>query len=378
MSEASSSGLGGTRASARARRLRAAAGLFTLAFAACGGSGGSGPTEQTPPRLQPVTSTLTATVGALHPDPLQVRLAVPGGAAVAGATVQWVVSEGGGWVFPAASTTDASGVARTRWVAGPGAGQEVLAIHGGDTVRIAAQAAKTANRANSVHFDHFTPGSARAEAFRIEIEPKTDPPATFYEAVGFDGGYTGLQAGGDLGGKQVIFSVWDVNGVGAQLVDAAGSACDSFGGEGTGIKCRFLHPWVVGRRYRFEVQAVPAAATTDITAYFTDVTAGTTVKIATLRLAKVSAMNHNDVFVEDFGPESPSCLEAALRSVVVRDSEYRTGGVWQRFTTASFNHYHPRTVCANVSAASAEGGILLTTGGAVVGDPTAGNAFPLP
>ena len=176
----------------------------------------------------------------------------------------------------------------------------------------------------------------------------------------------------------MIFSVWDVNGVGAQLVDAAGSSCASFGGEGTGIKCRFLYNWVVGRRYRFEVQAAPGAGSTDLTAYFTDVTAGTRRKVATLRLAKVSAMNHNDVFVEDFGPESPSCLQTAFRAMKIRDSEYQVGDVWQRFTTARFNTYHARTVCANVSAASNSTETLLTTGGSVVGDPTSGADVPLP
>jgi Domain of unknown function (DUF3472)/Bacterial Ig-like domain (group 2) len=337
-------------------------------------------------RLAPLGTNLTAIMGALYPQPLQVRLTTPDGTPVAGATVMWRVSgEGGGasagtngWVFPFASVTDASGVAATRWVAGDGADQLVIAFSGADTARIRAQAAGTAHAANSVHLDYFTPSLARAEAFRIEIEPQSAPNATYYEAIGFDGGYTGLQTSGDLGGKQVIFSVWDVNGVGAQLVDASGSMCASFGGEGTGIKCRFLYDWQAGRRYRFEVQAVPGAATTDLTAWFTDVTAGTSRKVATLRLAKVSAMNHNDVFVEDFGPAAPTCLQAAFRAVKIREPEYSVGGVWQKFSTATFNTYYPRTVCANVSAAANPLVTLLTTGDIIVGDPTASNQLPVP
>jgi hypothetical protein len=337
-------------------------------------------------KLEAVIPTLSATVGALHAQPLQVRLTAPDGTPVSGATVAWLVGgEGGGapagangWVFPGSSVTDASGVAATRWVAGSSAEQVVIAVSGSDSARIRAQAARTVNAANSVHLDYFTPSGARAEAFRIEIEPQTDPFATFYEAIGFDGGYTGLQTSGDLGGKQVIFSVWDVNGVGAQLVDASGSSCATFGGEGTGIKCRFRYDWVVGRRYRFEVQAAPGAATTDLTAWFTDVTAGTRRKVATLRLAKVSAMNHNDLFVEDFGALAQSCLQTSFRAVKIREPEYSVGGVWQKFAAAAFNTYHPRTVCANVSASANTGETLLTTGGTTVGDPTATNQVPVP
>jgi hypothetical protein len=332
------------------------------------------------PRLQPVATNLSAKAGALYPQPLQARLVTPGGAVVAGATVQWMVPSGSGWVFPASSVTDAAGVAQTWWVAGSNASQTVMAIRSGDTARIAAQVQKTANNANSLHFDYYTPGLVRAEAFRIELEPRTEPGTTFYEAIGFDGGYTGLQAGGDLGGKQVIFSVWDVDSITAvaQLLNRAGSTCDRFFGEGTGIKCRFLYPWVVGRRYRFEVQAVPGTSTTDLTAFFTDVTAGTTTRIATLRLAKVSAMNHNDVFVEDFGPKAQSCLDTALRAVIVRNSEYRLADAWQRFSSAELNSYYERTVCANFSAMPEAGGIRLTTGGSVVGDVTANKAYPQP
>jgi hypothetical protein len=331
------------------------------------------------PRLHPMAANLSAKAGALYPQPLQASLVTPGGAVVAGATVRWVVPGGSGWVFPASSVTDAAGVAQTWWVAGSNASQTVMAIRGGDTARIGAQAQRTASNANSLHFDYYTPGRARADAFRIEIEPQTDPGATFYEAIGFDGGYAGLQAGGDLGGKQVIFSVWDVDSITAvaQLLDRAGSTCDRFFGEGTGIKCRFLYPWAVGRRYRFEVQAVPGTSTTDLTAYFTDVTAGTTIKIATLRRAKLFAMDHNDVFVEDFGAKAPSCLDTALRAVIVRNSEYRLAGAWQRFSSADLNSYYERTVCANFSATPEAGGIRLTTGGSVVGDVTA-KAYPQP
>ncbi|HEU0053026.1 MAG TPA: DUF3472 domain-containing protein [Longimicrobium sp.] len=358
----------------------AAAALFALVLSACEPAPTTPPPPPQPAPLQPVATNLSAIMGAQYPQPLAVKLTGSGGVALAGVTVNWETGSGNGWVFPAASVTDASGIARTTWIAGENIDQTVLAFTAKDTARIRAQAARTANRANSVHLRYRVPGGARAEGFRVDIHPYPMPPATYYAASNFDGGYTGLQVGGDLGGNQVIFSVWDVNGVGAVLVDAAGSTCDSFGGEGTGIKCRFLYPWNGDRTYRFEVRAEPSATTTDITTWFTDVAAGITRKVATLRLAKVSAMNESIAFVEDFGPVSPSCTETAWRAMVIRDPEYLLNGTWTRSTSALFTQYHPRTVCGNVSArlgSPASLGTMLSTGSTLASDPAI-TTLPVP
>ena len=58
------------------------------------------------------------TVGDTLRDSVAVRVSNARGNPVTGATVTWTVTGGGGAVSPASSTTDAQGVARTRWTLG--------------------------------------------------------------------------------------------------------------------------------------------------------------------------------------------------------------------------------------------------------------------
>jgi hypothetical protein len=77
--------------------------------------------------LTPVTpATVTGTAGMPLADSVAVVVRDAHGNPVAGHTVAWTVTQGGGSASPAASTTNAEGVAKTRWTLGPAAGEQRL------------------------------------------------------------------------------------------------------------------------------------------------------------------------------------------------------------------------------------------------------------
>ena len=93
------------------------------AVAACGGDGGTDP-EPGEPVLTAVSGTgQTGTAGAPVADPLVVRI-TQDGSPVAGRTVTWNVTAGGGSVDPATSSTASDGRASTTWTLGPSVGAQ--------------------------------------------------------------------------------------------------------------------------------------------------------------------------------------------------------------------------------------------------------------
>jgi hypothetical protein len=99
-------------------------GVASLVLAACGG-GGDGDHQQSP---TPASITMisgdgqSGTVATELPLALTVHVADAGTRPVAGVTVNWAVTAGGGTLTPATSTTDAAGNASTRWTLGPASG----------------------------------------------------------------------------------------------------------------------------------------------------------------------------------------------------------------------------------------------------------------
>jgi hypothetical protein len=98
--------------------------VVSLGLAACGGGGGGG--HKPPPGPASITivsgNSQSGSVGAELPAALTVRVTDSGARPVAGATVTWTVTAGGGTVTPNTATTDSSGTADTRWTLGTTAG----------------------------------------------------------------------------------------------------------------------------------------------------------------------------------------------------------------------------------------------------------------
>ena len=128
-----------------------------------------------------------------------------------------------------------------------------------------------ARAARSVHLQW---SAAESEAFYVEAKVEQSTPGTYVSAIGWSGGYFGIQEVRD-GKKVAIFSVWDpTKGDDPKAVkpeervellhEGAGVRIKRFGGEGTGGQCMVDFPWVVGETVRFlvraEVHDAPGAA----------------------------------------------------------------------------------------------------------------------
>lgn len=88
----------------------------------CGGGDGTGPGTPQPSAIAPVSGNNQAgPAGQPLTQPLVVRVTASTGAAVAGVSVAWAVTAGGGSV-PSTSTTNAQGQASVTWTLGPPAG----------------------------------------------------------------------------------------------------------------------------------------------------------------------------------------------------------------------------------------------------------------
>jgi len=72
-----------------------------------------------------------------------------------------------------------------------------------------------------------------------------------------DGGYMGIQTGGDLNGietKIAIFSIWQALDV--KKADLENSWAGPFGNEGTGLSCRIPYEWKQGVLYRISLSKI--------------------------------------------------------------------------------------------------------------------------
>jgi alpha-tubulin suppressor-like RCC1 family protein len=93
----------------------------------CNDSTGPGSGGGAPASVSPLAGhDQTGAAGAALPDSLVVVVRDAGGNARGGVFVRWEVTEGGGSVSPANTTTDAAGTARTRWTLGSTAGPNTV------------------------------------------------------------------------------------------------------------------------------------------------------------------------------------------------------------------------------------------------------------
>lgn len=96
----------------------------------------------------------SAAINSALPDPIQVRVTDQFGNGVAGATVDWAVTSGGGSVTPTESVTGANGTATAAWTLGPSLGAQGAQASGtgltGSPVSFSATASATPNPGTGV------------------------------------------------------------------------------------------------------------------------------------------------------------------------------------------------------------------------------------
>lgn len=307
-----------------------------------------------------------------EPQKLKVQVLLDG-KAQAGCTVAWQprTGEASGWAFADSVVTDANGYATAWWTAGTAQAQTLdVSIQTKDgaikAVAITGTAYGHTTRANSIHLNWSTPAW---DKFSAEVTPITWEPTTYYEVIGINGGYTGIQS------HQRLFSLWDVNGVSPEVIDSGISKCSNFGGEGTGIKCESAFVPKTNVAYRFEMEVVAAPNNKqDYTVFFTDPTDGVRQKLATMRLPRPQTNAGAYGFVEDWGTEAASCLANKPRAAYFGNVKYRdlATGLWVDVKKANGTAVYTPThneVCANYQHIVENGKFRLSTGGTVLGKP---------
>lgn len=331
--------------------------------------------------------------GTQSPETITVAVLDAGGTPVAGAGYRWSTDRHSGWVYPSEGITDAQGRLRARWVAGwPGDGTLTLTIENESsravkklTTRSTAPVNPPAAHAN-LYFHNWDNPSA---GYSIDMTPLTDPTGTYYAAIQWDGGYTGLQRGGHLYDRQLQFSIWDTPGHGdAELVDRASDVvCEPFGGEGTGVKCALGFPWEVGATYRFEITEEEMAGGSALTLHVIDVAAESRRFVGTIRYAARADLRWFAMFVEDFTPREPHCLAREVQSAAIRRPRALIDGAWVALdelakATLSFRADDPWNPgapgCINFTAREHASGLELVIGGETASDPYAGPIYTVP
>lgn len=312
-------------------------------------------------------------VDQIDPSILSVRV-TNAGQPIPNCLVRWEAAPGHGWAFADSTKTDATGRVRAIWTAGSLSEQRLdaridVANEGVKSVQFAGLAQPHSTRANSIHLFYDLP--ERWQRMRVDVTPITFPTTTYYAAIGFTGGYFGIQNRGStvapqLVDKWLLFSVWDTPAGNAQLVDAGPMTCQGFGGEGTGRQCYLTYDWKIGSTYRFEVSYTPGPGSAEYTAWITDVDAGVQRQLATLRYQAAVSDWSAYGFVEDWYEPGTSCLTTSERAAYFHNIAYQVGPTWKDVRSARFsrvyNEWH-NEICANYFYGTEAGKFLWSSGG---------------
>lgn len=338
------------------------------------------PEPEPDPRIVPSAAPFgPAEAGKRAPDPIGVTVTDDDGLPLADAAYRWEADEYAGWVYPPEGVTDSGGRIAATWVPGsPGDGVLTLTVGDeGSSVTAALDTRSVASaRPPSGAIYVWSQHDGSGTGYSIDLTPLTDPGSTYYAAIQWDGGYAGLQRTGDLYDRQLLFSMWDAAGLDASVVERGeGVACDSFGGEGTGQKCRLNYPWSVGTTYRFEITEEELDGGSAVTLHVTDMAADERRFVGTLRYGLRARMNGFGMFVEDFVGSAPTCLAQPVRSAALRRARWRFSGAWypiprSHLGRADNDAKNPGTpACANVAARDHPAGLEIAMGGRTAMDP---------
>ena len=329
-------------------------------------------------------------------DALLATVTDAAGLPVVGAPYRWVAADStAGWMFPATGVTDSRGtIATTSWIGGwPGRGTMTLIVGNAGSADLTAELSTTStssrnppNGALAVWMD--TNRRVLAQGFSVDMTPLEEPCGTYYAAIQWDGGYTGLQRCGSQHDRQLQFSVWNVPDLGsagnAEVVQRGeGVACRTFGGEGTGQACELNYPWQVGSTYRFEVTEAEMSGGSAMTLHVTDVATGSRRFVGTLRFARRANLRSFAMFTEDFVMRARHCLARATRSASIRRAMALVNGSWQSLTRGVMSRWEtdPHNAgtpgCANVAIRSHQTGLEVVVGGDAA-DPDGSTVFSVP
>lgn len=180
----------------------------------------------------------------------------------------------------------------------------------------------------------------------------------FFYAGSNEGGYVGIQTGGlrqgRLVGKQLIFSVWNVN----KADPGKGAVCEPFTGEGDGMKCGIAYGWKDGEEYIAGVKIVDKMLVGTIT----ETKTGRVFTLGRMPLAKgFSALSNGSLIWNEYFGDSASCEATPLQSAVFTPAI--SNGLNGKISNVTFGQK-----CSNARGDIAPDGksIIFTTGGKTV------------
>ncbi|KAJ3234901.1 hypothetical protein HDU81_001044 [Chytriomyces hyalinus] len=313
-----------------------------------------------------------------RPTSIQVQVTGSDGRAIQSCPITWTVQQATthGWVYPDAESTDNSGQASAFWVAGTQTSTPqilsasiVNADNTVSTVSFSSSVAPHKTRANSIHVNWDSPTWTK---FRMDLVPHAWPASTYYEAIGIQNGYCGIQ------NDRILFSMWENGGKNPEVIRKHEKAtCADFGGEGTGIQCRVYMTPAVDVAYRFEMTVADApGGLQDYAVSVKEGASGEVIEIAVLRFQGRQDNRGAYGFVEDFYEQKDSCLEASVRAVTFKNVEYvdfKSGksvrvGEKSAYGTAVFTPNH-NEVCVNYKFNFENGEFWAGSGGVDLGVP---------
>ena len=196
----------------------------------------------------------------------------------------------------------------------------------------------------STHLTYQLPKEETYTAFYNEATAVTDPTSTYYCAIGFGGGYMGMQVTSPTQ-RRVIFSIWDnaqeaMSRANVEEKDRAGLLAagdqvftDSFGGEGTGGHSHLKTMWKTGEKQRFLVTVKADGDAAIFAGYFYRHDLKKWMLISAWRRPRTKAkLTGFYTFNEDFNHTKQATRRANYGNSWVRTSD----GQWQEVTTARF------------------------------------------
>ncbi len=196
----------------------------------------------------------------------------------------------------------------------------------------------------SVHLTYQLPKDQTVTAFYNEVTAQTEPTSTYYCAIGFAGGYFGMQVNSPTE-RRVIFSIWDnaKEGVSRSKVEAEDRAgllakgdkvfAGDFGNEGTGGHSHLVTPWKTGEKQRFLVTVKPDGEGAIFAGYFYRNDLKKWMLISAWRRPRTEAkLSQFYSFIEDFAHEKEATRRANFGNAWIRTAD----GKWQEPLTAKF------------------------------------------
>lgn len=295
-----------------------------------------------------------------------------------------------GVFYPINSVSDKEGKVSGWWVSGSSTDPELVArlkdashISASISGTVSAKSHRNLAPATYLGFGSLTD---RWSEFNIDLTPTSSTKATYFKAIGWSGGYAGIQQTDDGEPKKLIFSVWKSDYGMAELIEGPADLCktNTDSAEGDFVQCFLDYPWEVGNTYTFNMTAKHNVSNAiDYELLVTDKAHDVTKNIATIRVPQESDDFYPatpSAFIEQFAYDQYSCSEIVQRSAIYSSlwkvnpetgkKEDITSAIFSRPYDPSYGH---GSLCFNYAYGSVESlpynstdikeGFYLSTGG---------------